>query len=70
MSKYISYSLWGSNKVYTYGMIENVLTAKELYKGWTVRIHYNNTVPNEIIEWLKTQENVTLIHHDDMKTKA
>jgi len=51
-------------------MIENVLTAKELYKGWTVRIHYNNTVPNEIIEWLKTQENVTLIHHDDMKTKA
>lgn len=70
MSKYISYSLWGSNKVYTYGMIENVLIAKELYKGWTVRIHYNNTVPNEIIEWLKTQENVTLIHHDDMKTKA
>ena len=27
--KYITYSLWGDNKVYTYGIIENVLDAKK-----------------------------------------
>lgn len=61
---YISYSLWGSNEVYTYGMIENVLLAKELYKGWTVRVHYNDTVPQKVIDWLKAQENVEMIHHE------
>lgn len=68
--RYISYSLWGDNKVYTYGMIENVLLAKELYAGWTVRVHYNDTVPIQIIEWLKTQENVSLIHHEGHTAKA
>ena len=29
---YISYSLWGTNKVYTYGIIENVLDAKKYYE--------------------------------------
>lgn len=60
---YISYSLWGSNEVYTYGMIENVLLAKEIYKGWKVRIHYNDTVPQKVIEWLEAQDNVEMVHH-------
>ena len=51
---YISYSLWGENKVYTYGIIENVLDAQKFYKGWIVRVHYNDTVPQNIIDWLKT----------------
>ena len=51
-------------------MIENVLIAKELYKGWTVRVHYNDTVPTKIIDWLKLQDNVILVHHENMKTKA
>ena len=61
---YISYSLWGSNEVYTYGMIENVLLAKEIYKGWKVRVHYNDTVPQKVIDWLSAQENVDMIHHE------
>ena len=67
---YISYSLWGTNKVYTYGMIENVLDAKKYYDGWTVRVHYNDTVPTEIIKWLSDQDNVELIHHQGSKMKA
>ena len=67
---YISYSLWGTNKVYTYGMIENVLDAKKYYDGWTVRVHYNDTVPTEIIKWLCDQDNVELIHHQGSKMKA
>jgi len=68
--KYISYSVWGDNKVYTYGIIENVLDAKKHYKGWTVRVHYNDTVPVAIIDWLKIQDNVEIVHHLGTKTKA
>lgn len=67
---YISYSIWGENKVYTYGIIENVLDAQHFYKGWIVRVHYNDTVPQNIIDWLKTQDNVQLVHHPGMKMKA
>ena len=61
--KVISYSLWGDNKVYTYGMIENVLLAREIYPGWQVRIHYNDTVPQNVVDWLGQQKNVKLIEH-------
>jgi hypothetical protein len=68
--KYISYSVWGDNKVYTYGIIENVLDAKKFYEGWIVRVHYNDTVPQNIVDWLKTQDNVDLVHHPGTKKKA
>lgn len=68
--KYITYSLWGDNKVYTYGIIENVLDAKRYYEGWIVRVHYNDTVPQNVVNWLKTQDNVEIVHHPGTKTKA
>ncbi len=68
--KYITYSLWGDNKVYTYGIIENVLDAKTFYEGWIVRVHYNDTVPQNIIDWLKLQDNVEVVHHPGTKAKA
>jgi hypothetical protein len=68
--KYISYSVWGDNKVYTYGVIENVLDAKKYYEGWIVRVHYNDTVPSNIIDWLKGQDNVEVVHHSGTKKKA
>lgn len=68
--KYISYSVWGDNKVYSYGIIENVLDAKEYYEGWIVRVHYNDTVPANIIDWLEKQDNVELVYHPGMETKA
>ena len=66
----ISYSLWGDNKVYTYGMIENIILAHELYPEWTVRVHYNDTVPTKIIDWIKTQRNTELIHHPGNEKSA
>lgn len=68
--KCISYSLWGDNKVYTYGMVENVLLAPEVYPGWRVRIHYNSTVPSHIIDWFKTQEHVDVVFHEGTTKKA
>ena len=61
--KLIAFSLWGDNKVYTYGMVENIILAKSLYPDWIVRVHYNDTVPINIIEWMTTQNNTELIHH-------
>ena len=61
--KFISYSLWGDNKVYTYGMIENVFMARKYYPMWILRVHYNVTVPTEIIDWLGKQPNVELVKH-------
>ena len=68
--KYITYSLWGDNKVYTYGIIENVLDAKKYYDGWIVRVHHNDTVPTGIIDWLKKQDNVEVVYHPGTKKKA
>lgn len=67
---YISYSLWGDNEVYTYGMIENVLAAKEIYSEWIVRIHYNDTVPKNVIVWLTKQSNVEMVHHEGTDSLA
>ena len=70
MKKIIAFSLWGDNKVYTYGTIENVILAKELYPGWVVKIHYNETVPENVINLLKKYDNVELIKHEGNQKKA
>lgn len=67
---YISYSLWGSNKVYTYGIIENALQVGRLLPEWTLRVHYNDSVPDNIVNWLKNAPNVHLIHHEGADCKA
>lgn len=68
--KFFSYSLWGDNKVYTYGMIENVLLARKHFPMWLVRIHYNETVPAHIIEWLSQQPNVNMVKHGGNEMRA
>ena len=44
MKKIISYSLWGRDKIYLSGMVENLKLA-ETYKGWSVRIHIAEDCP-------------------------
>ena len=67
---FISYSLWGTNKVYTYGIVENALQLAALLPDWTLRVHYNDSVPVNIVNWLKGRDNVQLIHHDGEECKA
>jgi hypothetical protein len=67
---FISYSLWGDNKVYTYGIVENVLNNRRLLPEWTTRVHHNDTVPSNILEWLKAQEDVQLVRHEGSECKA
>lgn len=52
-NNYLSFSLWGSEKIYTIGAIRNAELAKDVYRGWKVIVYFDNTVPNEVIEELR-----------------
>ena len=54
--KYVSYSLWGTKDIYLIGAIKNSLQVKELYEGWKMVVHYDNTVPTEVIDELQKND--------------
>lgn len=60
MKKIISFSLWGNNPIYTFGAIENVYLAQEIFPDWTVRIYYKN-IPIGIKKELEKCNNCELI---------
>lgn len=64
--KVISYSLWGSNPIYTIGAIKNAKLAQELFPDWKCIFYCFNTVPFEIINELKSMDNciVRLVNSD------
>jgi len=53
MTKVISYSLYGSNKKYCIGMLENLKINKEKLPDWDNYIYYSEDVPKEYIEMYK-----------------
>jgi hypothetical protein len=56
----ISFCLYGSNPRYTLGMLENIKIINDKLKDFKVYIYYNN-VPEDILEQIKTYNNVDLI---------
>jgi len=65
MKKLITFCLYGQQPKYTYGMISNVEIAKTIFPDWICRIYYGNTVPNDVINILKTYSNVELVLMDE-----
>jgi hypothetical protein len=61
--KYISFSLWGTNEIYTRGVIENIKLRDEIYSDWNIVIHHDNSVPISILEEIKQYNNVELINN-------
>jgi hypothetical protein len=53
MKKVISYSLYGSDKKYCIGMIENLKINKEKLPDWETYIYYSDDVPKEYIDMYK-----------------
>jgi len=48
-AKVLSYSLYGQRTSYSY-LLENIINqAKSLYKGWIIRVYYNNSINKTII---------------------
>jgi len=52
----IAFCVYGSKKIYTHGVLENIEIAKDLYPGWDVVIFFDSeTVPKEIIDEARTR---------------
>jgi hypothetical protein len=65
MKKIISFSLWGDNPKYTIGAIKNVELSKTIYPDWICRFYCGKSVPLDIIEKLKSYDNVEVIEMDE-----
>jgi hypothetical protein len=65
MKKIISFSLWGDNQKYTIGAIENAEQSKTIYPDWICRFYCGKSVPLDIIEKLKSYNNVEVIEMDE-----
>ena len=58
MKKVISFSIYGDNPKYTIGLIRNLELIKEIYPEWTTYVYFNDTVPLDIINEVKSFDNV------------
>jgi len=58
--KVISFSLYGNNPKYTIGAIKNSEIKEIFFPGWEMRVYHNDSVPNYVLEQLKSN-NVVLI---------
>lgn len=62
MKKIISFSLYGSDTKYTIGAICNAEIAKIIFPDWICRYYCGESVPNEILDKLKSFSNVEVIN--------
>lgn len=65
MKKIISFSLWGDNPKYTIGAIKNAELSKTIYPNWICRFYCGRSVPSDIIEKLKSYDNVEVIEMNE-----
>lgn len=59
--KIISFCLWGDNPKYTLGAIKNANLTNIIYPGWISRFYCSKSVPNIIIEELKSIKNTQVV---------
>lgn len=64
MKKVISFSLWGDNYRYTGGALQNADLAKIIFPDWVCRFYVGRTTPSELVDLLRTYNNVEIIEVD------
>jgi hypothetical protein len=57
----ISFCIYGDNKKYTHGAIENAIISPEVYPGWICRFYIAQDVPKYIIKELETFPHVEIV---------
>ncbi|MGN8059072.1 hypothetical protein ACTJKN_22485 [Pedobacter sp. 22163] len=57
---YISYSLWGCDKIYLAGIVVNVELAEKIYPGWKTIVYHDSSVPIETILRLQQLGAITI----------
>lgn len=68
--KIISFSLWGRNKLYHYGAVENAYLALSLFPSWICRFYIGKDVPMHIISYLQSMPNTEIIMRDEQNSLA
>jgi|TARA_Y100001937_G_scaffold2694_1_gene3454 hypothetical protein len=63
--KVISFSLWGTDPVYTVGAVNNAKIAQEIYPEWECWFYVGKSCPLEIKEQLKEQPNTKVIEMNE-----
>ena len=67
-NKYIvSFSLYGNNPKYTYNAIINAIIGRKVYKGWICRYYIDHTVPENIVNILKSFDNTEIVKVESNK---
>ena len=61
MKRLIVFALWGNMIIYCIGAIKNAILAKKYFPEWICRYYYDNTVPEIIINYLKSLDNTELV---------
>jgi len=67
--KVISFGVWGTNPLYTTGIVDNCNIIQKLYLDWEPWVYYNNTLPAQIVDELHNM-NVKLIHINNDNTNG
>jgi hypothetical protein len=72
MKKVFSYSLYdngnyygGNKNKYTYNMIANVLIAEKIFPDWKLIVYYDETIEENIVNFLKKSSNVITYNMTD-----
>ena len=65
--KIISFSLWGNKPQYCLGALDNAKRAKILFPDWTCRFYASRTVPSEILDLIRAEDNteVIVVNYED-----
>lgn len=61
MKKVICFSLWGEDPRYTKGAIRNAELAKLIYPDWICRFYVGTNTPKDIVDKLRSFENVEIV---------
>jgi hypothetical protein len=48
----IAFTIWGTNPIYNYGAMVNLVLGKTVYPGWTSRFYFDDSVPPGTIDFL------------------
>ena len=62
--KLISFSLYGNQKIYNYGALENAKLVPKLYPGWECVIYFRSDCDTKVIKKLSKINHVKLINMD------
>lgn len=52
--KIISFSLWGSDRKYLQGALENLFLAPYIYPGWICRYYVDTTIPDALVSEIRS----------------